>query len=165
MCPLLKERAGSSCVLGAGHGVIDDPIRDWREQTDTSLPGSNPQVHSVPGEARQWQMNLVSIYLSICCLHRGAHADLPPINLYPVNTTPIYQHISLPNPALLWHNAAEISTYWLWNYSRTHISQAIIKPSHTSDLSHGHLHTHIMQNTDWKRCIQRINLGLRTLHL
>ena len=83
--------------------VTEEPIRDWRGQTVTSLLGLGaPQVH-VAFHAKlgsdKW-IQFPFAYLSVVWYTEHTLAcpcpPPPPINLYPVTTTPANQHISAP---------------------------------------------------------------------
>lgn len=80
-----------------GTPVTENPIRHWPGRTVTSLLGSALHRYAAskasPGSDKWTQFPFV--YLSV--VWTTEHMLVcPPINLYPVNTTPLNQHISPP---------------------------------------------------------------------
>lgn len=109
---------------GSGTSLTGDPMRHWNSHVSAGLCA--PQVRSILGKPRQWQMDPISIYLSICRVDHRTHAGLPPINLNPVSTTLLNQHISPPLTAQT--HRVHCHTIWignvnmtLWNNWETHV--------------------------------------------
>lgn len=133
--------------------MIDDPIRDWQVQTVTSLLSSvlhrYTASHANPGSDKWTQFPF--IYLSV--VWSTEHMLLcPPINLYPVNTTPIYRHISPPEQhGLIKHAVTQrvknINTLPVKLLANPHQADNYKIAADTSDLTYSHMRIQIMKTT------------------